>query len=112
MTTYDREVAGVKYTQDFRTTGPHIAIGAIFPVREQNIGFRLQVHPANQYDLSLKGKTGGTVESRSGAINIISAYIFTRRRYIHEIGFRVDSFSSNKADVSGNYGVYYMYHFR
>ena len=112
MFEYDSDEAGVARTVEFRTTGPFVAVGGLFPVRAGNIGFRGQLSLLNKLEQEIINKQNqAVIEEFTDDINFLSAMAFTQLAKIHEVGFRIDIFDSNRANVKNSIGIYYAFHF-
>jgi hypothetical protein len=104
-----KKVNGQSTKIDLRTTGPALSAGGLFTIRNANIGVRAQYHSLTRYDQRVDSQ--GTTKSTSGSVDYYSGYVFTRLMRAHELGIRSDTFTSNRVNITGAIGVYYLFHY-
>ncbi len=104
------------FTASFRTTGPHLGVGIVIPIREFIIGVKAQSSHSNKWsETVVKTDNLGTeteISGQAGDISFDSYFIFSQfLERSFEVGIRRDAISENDSIVTNSFGVYFMANF-
>ncbi len=101
--------AGLQKEIEVRTTGPHVGLGLLIPIRKVQLGIKAQRSPNNRWSQEITDvATGATDSNISGDIDYDSYFAFVRmgEAGVFELGVRRDQIRSTDSILTNSFGPY------
>lgn len=109
------DVAGTPTEINFRTTGAHLGLGFIVPIRAIKLGFSYRLSPSNRWAEETLDVTNPatplTLSNVSGGVDYESYMVFSRfgQDGWFEAGIRRDQIKSTTSSLTNSFGPYFAF---
>jgi len=103
------EIEGAKKKIEFRTTGPHVGIGLLIPIRKILWGIKYHTSPDNKWSEEVTDTSTKVINRTSGDIDFDSYFVFVRLfNNTFEFGIRRDLIKKTDSIVDNSFGPYFL----